>query len=90
MGVTSSGNVVNKAGLIAELKKDKNEYSSVTNSQLNVRTYGDTAVVIGATKQKGKDAAGKTFSYSNRWTDTWVKRDGRWQCVASQSSRWRK
>ena len=89
VGVTATGNVVNKAGLIAELKKDKTEYDSVTNSGLVVREHGDAAVVVGTTTQKGKDAAGKSFSYTYRWTDTWMKRDGQWQCVASQSIRWR-
>ena len=89
VGVTATGNVVNKAGLIAELKKDKTEYDSVTNSGLVVREHGDAAVVVGTTTQKGKDAGGKSFSYTYRWTDTWVKRDGQWRCVASQSIRWR-
>lgn len=89
VGVTSTGNIVNKAGLLAELKKDKTEYDSVTNSGLVVKEHGDAAIVVGTTTQKGKDAAGKSFSYTYRWTDTWVKRDGQWQCVASQSIRWR-
>ena len=87
VGVTSSGNIVNKAGLIAELRRDKNKYESVANARLDVRVHGTTAVVVGTTKQRGTDAAGKAFSYTYRWTDTWVERNGQWQCVASQSIR---
>jgi len=87
MGVTAGGNQVNKAGLLAELRKDKNTYESVVNSGLNVRVHGATAVVVGTTKQRGKDAAGKEFSYTYRWTDTWLERAGQWQCIASQSIR---
>ena len=87
VGVTAAGNPVNKAGLLAELRKDKNTYESVVNSKLDVRVHGTTAIIVGTTKQKGKDAAGKAFSFTYRWTDTWMERDGKWQCVASQSIR---
>jgi ketosteroid isomerase-like protein len=87
VGVTAGGNIVNKAGLLAELRRDKNTYDSVANARLDVRIHGSTAVIVGTTKQRGKDAAGKPFSYTYRWTDTWVERNGTWQCVASQSIR---
>jgi ketosteroid isomerase-like protein len=87
VGVTATGSIVNKAGLLAQLRRDKNTYESVANSRVDVRVHGDTAVVVGTTSQRGKDAAGKPFSYTFRWTDTWVLRNGRWQCVASHSSR---
>ena len=87
VGVTPSGRILNKAGLIAELRKDKNVYTSVTNPQMDVRAHGTATVVVGMTRQKGKNAAGKAFAYTYRWTDTWVERDGRWVCVASQSIR---
>jgi ketosteroid isomerase-like protein len=87
VGVTASGSIVNKAGLLAELRKDKNVYDSVTNSRLDVRMHGDAAVVVGTTKQRGKDASGREFNFTYNWTDTWVLRGGQWQCVASQSFR---
>ena len=51
-----------------------------------VRVYGDTAVVTGRNTVKemwkGRDTSGQY-----RYTDTWVKRDGRWQLVASHTSK---
>lgn len=85
IGVNSTGRVVNKSTLIAEMKRDKNTYTSAVNSGLTVRVLGDAAVVVGTTKQSGKDASGKPFTYLYRWTDTWALRNGQWQCVASQS-----
>jgi len=85
IGVSSSGRFVNKAGLLAEIRKDTNQYESATNARMDVRVHGDTAVVVGTTRQSGKDAAGKPFTYMARWTDTWALRDGRWLCIASQS-----
>ncbi len=52
-----------------------------------VDAYGDAAVAIGLFKGKGTDASGKPVDETSRFTDTWVKMpDGRWQCVASQST----
>jgi hypothetical protein len=52
------------------LRRDKNTYDSVANARLDVRIHGSSAVIVGTTKQRGKDAAGKPFSYTYRWTDT--------------------
>ena len=85
IGVNSAGRVVNKAALIAEMKRDKNNYDSAVNSGVTVRVHGNTAVAVGTTKQTGKTPDGTAFSYTYRWTDTWLERNGQWQCVASQS-----
>ena len=85
IGVNSAGRVVNKAALISEMKRDKNKYTSATNSGVTVRVHGNTAVAVGTTKQAGTDPRGKAFDYTYRWTDTWMERNGQWQCVASQS-----
>jgi len=87
VGVTSGGNIVNKAGFLAEMRKDKNTYESIKNSGLDVRIHDNMAVIVGTTKQKGKSATGEAFAYTYRWTDIWMERDGTWQCVASQSIR---
>jgi ketosteroid isomerase-like protein len=85
IGVDSSGTIVNKAALIAGMKRDKNTYDSAVNSGMTVRVHGTAAVIVGTTKQSGKDKDGKPFNYTYRWTDTWAERNGQWQCVGSQS-----
>lgn len=85
IGVTATGKFVNKAALLAEMKKDKNTYDSAANTRMDVRTHGETAVVVGTTRQAGKDEAGKPFTYLYRWTDTWAQLNGAWVCVGSQS-----
>ena len=52
---------------------------------INVRIYGDVAVVTGRNYATGKvlDGAAKA---QTRFTDVFVKRDGRWQCVHSQTT----
>jgi ketosteroid isomerase-like protein len=51
-----------------------------------VRIYGDTAVVW-LTKRMLGPKDGKPIEVAYRYIDVFVLRDGRWQCVASQSTR---
>jgi ketosteroid isomerase-like protein len=53
--------------------------------QLAVRSYGDTAIVTGRTKATVSGAAPQTVTL--RFTDVFVRRDGRWIAVASQATR---
>jgi uncharacterized protein (TIGR02246 family) len=49
------------------------------------RVYGDTVILIGrVVTEYVRD--GKTMKEQNRYTDTYVKRGGRWQVVASHLS----
>ena len=49
------------------------------------RAYGDTVILIGrVTTEYERD--GKPFKEQSRYTDTYVRRGGRWQVVASHLS----
>ncbi|HXX41751.1 MAG TPA: DUF4440 domain-containing protein [Chthoniobacterales bacterium] len=82
-GVYWDGRVVGKSGLIAEAKKDKDTYKSAVNDKLTVHSFGpNVAVVVGTAHEKGTGKDGKPFDRTYRFTDTWVMRNGQWQCVA--------
>lgn len=51
-----------------------------------VKTYRDTAVVWFTLHLKGT-SRGQPLDIALRYTDVWIFRDARWQCVASQSTR---
>jgi ketosteroid isomerase-like protein len=86
IGTSSSGKTGDKATLLAEAKRDTNTYISAVSSDMTVHMYGEgVAVVTGVAKETGKTKAGKTFSHSYRFTDTWVERNGEWQCVAAHA-----
>jgi len=51
-----------------------------------IRIYGDSAVVTGITRAKGK-FMGQEFSTQERATDVFINRDGRWQCVLTHLTR---
>ncbi|MEO5721208.1 MAG: nuclear transport factor 2 family protein [Chthoniobacterales bacterium] len=87
VGTSSTGRVGSKSTLIAELRRDKNVYTSVEARNMSVRTSGDdTAIVTGITRETGITPDGQRFRTSRRFTDTWVKRQGRWRCIASQTT----
>jgi len=79
------GNVSTKAQEIAFFKSGEFAVTSCVHHELKVRVYGDAAVVTGRSTVK-ETYKGKDFSPQLRWTDTWVKSAGRWQCVAGHSS----
>jgi ketosteroid isomerase-like protein len=86
IGTSSSGKTGDKATLLAEANRDTNTYVSAVSSDMAVRMFGQgVAVVTGIAKETGKTKAGKTFSHSYRFTDTWVERNGEWQCVAAHA-----
>src|ERR671915_2663510 len=49
------------------------------------RTYGDTVILMGRVITE-YERDGKTVREQSRYTDTYVRRDGRWQVVASHLS----
>jgi len=79
------GEVWTKAQDLALVKSGKVVITSWVLAEMKVRVYGDAAVVTGRSTiketYKGEDVSGQY-----RWTHTWVKRAGRWQCVAGHSS----
>ena len=86
VGTSSGGKVGNKTTMLVEISKDKNIYSSSVSEEMTVHLYGaDMAVVTGVARETGKTASGKPFSQAYRFTDTWVRRNGKWQCVAASA-----
>jgi ketosteroid isomerase-like protein len=77
--------IATKAQALADLKSGDNKLDSQTLGEMKVRVFGNTAVVTGSDDEKssykGKDTGGHYV-----WTDIFVKRNGRWQAVASQGT----
>ena len=85
-GVNWDGAKYTKSQAIDDLKSGTFVAQSVTMDPIKVRVFGDTAVATGGDTEKstykGKDSSGHFL-----WTDVYVKRNGKWQAVASQSTR---
>ena len=84
VNTTEEGELRDKAATIAKTKSEPFK-GTATAADMKVMVYGDTAIAIGTETDKGTQN-GKDASGHYRWTDTWVKINGQWQCVASHSS----
>jgi ketosteroid isomerase-like protein len=84
-GISSrTGALSTKSEEIASGKKLTLSVSEL--SDLDVRVHGDTGVVTGILRVVGKDDKSAAFDRNVRFTDTFVKRDGRWVVWASQGT----
>ncbi len=50
-----------------------------------VYLYGNAAIVTGGYRAK-IELKGKSVVRRGRFTDTWIRENGKWKCVASQST----
>ena len=83
-GTGVDGTTTTKSQELATLKGSSTRTPFVL-SALKAQVYGDTAVVTGVNTGDGV-FDGKEVKGAIRFTDVFVRRDGRWQCVASQGT----
>lgn len=85
LAINPVGRELTKAQVLFEITSPDYEIESLRNEDIRVRVFGDAAVAtaLGTVKgrYKGQDASGQF-----RYTRVWVKRQGRWQAVAAQST----
>src|SRR5437868_11070893 len=73
-----SGGIMTKAQAVADARSNTTTLQSLDLSDLNVRTEGNTAIVTGINRVVARDAQGKSMDRRVRFTDVFIKRDGRW------------
>lgn len=81
-----TGRVTDKAQDKKDLSSGDLKFQSLEVSDLKVHVYGNTAVAAGTSTTKGT-YKGQDISGKYRFTDTWAKRNGKWQAAASQSTK---
>ena len=79
-GVDIDGSLYSKTDTINGSRTAPSEFVSVHLNAIEIRLYGDAAVVQGNESWEDKDGTPGKFV----WTDTWIRRDGRWQIVAAE------
>ena len=77
------GTVMTKTQFLASIRDTSNQLTMEVSMNMKLHRHGDTVIVIGATHEKGTDK-GKHYEHAGRFTDTWMKKNGQWLCVASQ------
>lgn len=81
-----TGAITGKKEDIDDLKNRKTTVESAELSGLNVRVDGNVGIVTGMNRVKGKDDKGAAFDRLISFTDTYIKRDGRWLILATQAT----
>lgn len=85
-GIDFRGATATKEETLAQLRSGESRNEFVELGDMNVRVYGNTAVVTGTDSEKSV-YQGENSSGRYAFTDVFVKIDGRWQAVASQSTK---
>ena len=80
VGVDPKGRVYDKAAMLSETKDAPKYFVSNRLNQVKVRFFGDTVVAQGDETWERRTGERGRFV----WTDTWVKRNGKWQIVAAE------
>lgn len=83
----SKGVVTTKADDLRAARNRDIEFTVFRNDDMQIRLYGNTAIVLGRTVLKGKARDGSMVDVLVQFTDTVVLIDGRWRFVAGHVSR---
>jgi Domain of unknown function (DUF4440) len=79
---TEDASVMNRGDVIKSVSgPDKVEWAR--NEGMKVHDFGDVQVITGVLHLKGKGTKG-AFDRRYQFTDTWQRRNGRWQIIAAQ------
>lgn len=81
--IGKNGTVIDREQALASYRARRWEYAH--SDELDVRVYGDAAVVIGRWTARGENN-GKRFDYAARFMSVYVRRDGQWRIAAEQST----
>jgi len=79
------GAVMSKEQFLETIRDKSYQLTVEASENMKLHRHGDTVVVIGATHEKGT-YKGKPYQHQGRFTDTWMKKNGQWLCIASQLS----
>jgi ketosteroid isomerase-like protein len=82
---STSGEVVNKRQQLELVRSGLMKIASGVSDDLQVRLYGNVALVLGSFKARGQ-FKGQAFDSTERYTSVWIKRGRRWQLIAEQGT----
>ena len=81
--VGPDGNSATRAEYVKDMASGPTIFSEFKMEEVKVRTYGDTAVVVGIANVKAK-SGNEDLSGRYSYTDVFVKENGEWKLAAAQ------
>jgi uncharacterized protein (TIGR02246 family) len=83
--VDYDGSISTKEQFLADIKTSDITGEQINNEGVTVHLYNNVAVSTGIYRDKGIEK-GKPFQRRGRFTNVWLNRNGKWECIASQST----
>ncbi len=84
--VDYDGSLSNKQQFLASIKSGDVTAEQINNEGVSVRLYNNNvAVSTGIYRDKGIQK-GKPFQRRGRFINVWLNQNGKWECIASQST----
>ncbi len=83
--IQPGGKVETKTEVIASYNTGTRHWDTALVDQLDIRLYGDTAIVVGRWQASGQHGM-ERFDYAARFLSIWVKQVGRWQNIGYQAT----
>ena len=82
---TASGKVLTKKDMMLNLTKEGTKYDKFESSEVRISVLNDAAIETGKVHTVGI-RGGKKIAETTRYTDFWVKVQGKWLLLAEHSS----
>jgi len=82
VGVDPKGRLYDKSKMVSDTREAPKYFVSNHANEIKVRFYGDTAVAQG--DETWERRSGDPLRGRFVWTDTWIRRNGKWQIVAAE------
>jgi ketosteroid isomerase-like protein len=85
VSTSADGHIQSKAEMLGQIKSGEVKYESSKVDEVKVTVYGSAAILMGRWSGKVVEK-GTPVESTERFTDTFIKQNGQWRCVASHSS----
>lgn len=85
--INDDGSVQSKSEFLKSVKSsgDSAQEQQVSPESMTVHAFGNTAIATGVFRAKGVDG-GKAYVRRERFVDTWILKNGKWVCVATNAT----
>jgi ketosteroid isomerase-like protein len=83
--IQPDGSVWNRSQTLASYQSGQRQWDSASIDELDIRIYGQTAVVTGRWQASGENFDSR-FDYAARYVSVWCWTEERWQMVSDQST----
>jgi ketosteroid isomerase-like protein len=79
------GRMMSKAQYLAQVRAPQLHPEHIVSESMRAHSYGNSVIVTGVYREKGTKN-GAPYVLRERFIDTWIRQNGVWACVSSQST----